>query len=547
MIDHPNHPELKELQSEIEAISKKFFVGPGDDAVFKKWGETAMELALDWLKNPEQKKIHADITLPELARLFDEVELPTEGMPIEQVFAECRAKILDNSVRINNPRYIGHMTTAIPWFSVVVDILITSVNQNQVKIETALASTYLERQTLSWLHRLVYREPEAFYQKVIQDAHIALGNTTSGGTLGNLTALAVARESCLPGIRKKGLFRVYQELGIEGVVILASQRVHYSVTKAAGILGLGEESVVKVPVDRYNRIDLSKLEAILADLKKSRIKVLALVGIAGTTETGNIDPLPQMAAIARREGIWFHVDAAWGGALLVSDELRARLDGIEQADSVVLDGHKLFYLAMSHSAVLFKRTESLNTWRHYANYILRKGSVDIGQTSFEGSRRFNALKLWFSFKMLGTSGYHTLLKKALRLSELFASMVDAHPSFERTSDPEVCILTYRFRPAELTGLLEDPAQAVDVNRRINALNVELQKRQREAGTSFVSRTTLESTRYAGEIVVLRAVLTNLLTRPTYLEEILEEQRLIGEEILAEWSEQSGARSATTTG
>ena len=537
MNDSTPHSELVRLQLEIDEISKKFYVGPGDDAAFKKWCETAVDLALDWLKNPERKKIHADITLPELSSIFSEVDLPHAGLPIEEVFAECQSKILDNSVRINNPRYIGHMTTVLPWFSVVVDILITSINQNQVKIETALASTYLERQTISWLHRLVYGMDADFYSQVIQNANVALGNTSSGGTLGNLTALAVARESRLPGIRQKGLYRVYQERGVERVAILASQRVHYSITKSVGILGLGEDSVIKIPVDHHNRIDLESLQATITTLKAQNTLVLAVIGIAGTTETGNIDPLPEMAEICKAEDVWFHVDAAWGGALLLSDKLRQKLKGIEEADSVVLDGHKLFYLAMGHSAVLFKQKDSLDTWRHNANYIIRKGSLDIGQTSFEGSRRFNALKFWFALKMLGTEGYHTLLQRALGLTDTFSQLVDEHPSFERTSDPEVCILTYRYLPAELLVPMQDEKQAARLNILLNQLNVELQKRQREKGTSFTSRTTLESTSYSGDIVVLRAVLTNLLTKPEYLSEILAEQQAIGDALYKEMDPQ----------
>ena len=525
--------DFSRLQREIDKISKKFYVGPGDDERFKTWCETAVALALDWLKNPEQKKIHADISLPELAEIFSETRLPLEGSPIDEVFEECKVKILDNSVRINNPRYIGHMTTVLPWFSVVVDILITSINQNQVKIETALASTFLERQTLTWLHRLIYAQPDSFYQEMIQSPGVSLGNTASGGTMGNLTALAVARETKLPGFRQKGAFCVYREKGIEKVVILASRRVHYSVAKAAAILGLGEEAVVTVPVDADNRIDLAELEATLTRLKQEKTLVLALVGIAGTTETGSIDPLPELAAIARREGIWFHVDAAWGGALLLSEDLKSSLKGIEEADSVVLDGHKLFYLAMSHSSILFKSAASLDTWRHNANYIIRKGSVDLGQTNLEGSRRFNALKLWFSLKMFGTQGYDALLKRAVGLAQQFALRVDQHPQFERTSKPVICILTYRFRPAQVSQALHRPELAARLNPLLNQLNVELQKRQRERGQSFTSRTTLESTGYPGDIVVLRAVLTNLLTTPEFLQEILEEQAALGEEIYQE--------------
>ncbi len=523
--------------NEIEELRRKFFVGPGNNKTFRKWGETAMELALDWLKNPEKQKIHADISLPELAILLGEIDIPEMGEEIDNVFRECREKILDNSVRINNPRYIGHMTTGVPWFSVVVDILITSMNQNQVKIETALASSFVEKQTMAWMHRLAYNEPAEFYESVIQDETIALGNTTSGGTIGNLTALAVAREHALPGLRQHGFLKGLQKSGYSDVVVLASQRVHYSVEKAVGLLGLGEENIVKIPVDRCNKIRIDCLRAKIAELRRDNVLIMAMIGIAGTTETGNIDPMNELAEIAKEENIWFHVDAAWGGALLLSDDVREVLKGIENSDSIALDGHKLLYLPMSHGAVIFRDPHALDLLRHSANYILRKGSVDLGATSLEGSRRFNALKLWFSVKMLGKRGYDILLKKSLQLTWRLKELIDKHDDFERTSDPELCIITYRFVPADMRKKLEDAKKEGNfdvcrsINDRLNEINIDLQKRQREYGKSFVSRTMLESTGYKQEIVVLRAVLTNLLTETSFLAEILDEQRNIGLEIV----------------
>jgi len=496
-----------------------------------------MELALDWLRNPEKEKIHADISLPELAILLGEIDIPERGEHIENVFQECREKILDNSVRINNPRYIGHMTTGVPWFSVVVDILITSMNQNQVKIETALASSFVEKQTMAWMHRLAYNKPAAFYKSVIHDETIALGNTTSGGTIGNLTALAVAREKAIPGIRKLGFLKSLQQSEYSDVVVLASQRVHYSIEKAVGLLGLGEDNIVKIPVDRCNKIKIDCLRERIIQLKQDNVLIMAMIGIAGTTETGNIDPLEELAEIAREENIWFHVDAAWGGAFLLSDDIRNVLKGIEFSDSIALDGHKLLYLPMAHGSVIFRDPHALDLLRHSTNYILRKGSVDLGATSLEGSRRFNALKLWFSVKMLGKKGYDILLKKSLQLTWCLKELIDKHDDFESTSEPELCIITYRFVPAAMQIELEKAKKDGNfdichkINNRLNEINIDLQKKQREYGKSFVSRTTLESTGYKQEIVVLRAVLTNLLTETSFLAEILDEQRIIGMEII----------------
>ena len=534
--DATNDPTFP-TQNEIDTLRQKFFVGPGDDETFRKWGDKAMELALEWLKNPDRKKIHTDISLPEFAKIFDDVTIPEHGLDINEVFEECNHTILNNSVRVNNPRYIGHMTSAVPWFSAVVDILITSMNQNQVKIETALASSFVERQTLAWLHRLIYDYPTTFYQKQIQKHSIALGNMTSGGTIGNLTALMVAREARFPSCKEKGLYQAMKEQDCEGIAILVSKRGHYSLKKSASILGFGDYSVIEIEVDDQNKIRIDLLEQKIQELRTQKIIVLAIVGIAGNTETGNIDPLEKMALVAKKENIWFHVDAAWGGAFLLSHSLRGMIKGIEHADSVVLDGHKLFYLPLTHGSVIFKSPKYLNYLKHNANYILRKGSVDLGRTSLEGSRRFNSLKLWFFLKILGRNGYHVLLKKSLQLTELMQSHLEEDADFECTSVSETCILTYRYVPQNTQKLLVEYAKQnqtsaiLELNTHLNELNVELQKRQRENGKSFVSRTTLESTRYPQDIVVLRAVLTNLLTKSRFLKEILEEQRELGQELL----------------
>lgn len=530
----------KQQKAQLAELCRKYFVGPGNDDEFHRWSDIITNLSLEWLKNNENRKIHADITLPDLATIFSDFQIPIKGKCIDETLAEFKENILDNSVQVSHPRYIGHMTTALPWFSVVTDALIAATNQNQVKIETALSSSFVERQNLAWLHHLIYQNPPEFYKKNIQNASVALGNMTSGGTLGNLTALAIAQEKKIPGTRQDGILRAMQKSGYSDAVIVGSQRIHYSIKKSASVLGLGESSVRTVPVDSNNQINLAILEETIEELKSKNIAIIAIIGVAGTTETGNIDPLDDLAKIAKKHNIWFHVDAAWGGALLLS-HYRNRLKGIEKADSVVLDGHKLFYLPLAHGVCILKDQHSLNLLKHNANYILRKGSVDLGQTSLEGSRRFNSLKLWFALKVFGLEGYSQLFQHSMRLTETMKNMLDYDPDFERTSTPEICIITYRYTPQKIqeqlirykrTNQLEKLQQ---LNEKLNLLNVELQKRQREIGKSFVSRTTLESAGYTQNIVVLRTVLTNVLTTPSDLQEILEEQKQIAREILKESS------------
>ncbi|MGK5077215.1 pyridoxal-dependent decarboxylase [Janthinobacterium sp. HLX7-2] len=475
----------------------------------------------------------------ELLTQLSDTSLPEHGMPVAAFLEQLDTTVLANTAQLNHPQYIGHMTQALPWVSVLAEAFTAALNQNQVKIETAYVSTLIEKQVLGWLHRQVYQQADAVYTQAMAATSGALGNVVNGGTMGNLTALAVALEKQLPGTRKRGLFATMQDCAYAGVAVIGSARSHYSVKKALATLGLGENALRLVAVERDNRIDIAALESTIADLKLRNIKIIAMVGIAGTTETGAIDPLAAMAQIAAREGIWFHVDAAWGGALLIAEQYRALYDGIALADSVVIDGHKLLWVPMAQSMVLFKDSASLNLLKHNANYILRDNSGDLGQTSLEGSRRFDALKLWTSFKVLGVSGYTTLLQQAATLSSQLLALLADQQDFELLTRSDTFILTYRYVPAHLRQCMESLLAggqvdaAAELNKQLNTLNARLQNRQKAEGRSFVSRTVLESTRYPGPTNVLRVVMTNVKTRPHHLRAILAEQRAIGQALVAE--------------
>jgi putative pyridoxal-dependent aspartate 1-decarboxylase len=456
--------------------------------------------------------------------------MPHDGTAMSAVLEALQKQILAHSVPVNHPKYIGHMTQALPWVSILVEAFIATLNQNQVKIETAYSSTLIEKQVLGWMHRQIYRFDDAFYRVCFQSNNATLGNMVNGGTMGNLTALSVALESQMPGLRKKGFLTILQEKAYSGFAVLASARVHYSVKKSLATLGLGEDALCVIPTDENNRIRLDLLEERIADLKHRKVKILALVGVAGTTETGSIDPLEELGCIAQREDIWFHVDAAWGGALLLAEKYRDMFHGIEMADSVVIDGHKLFWVSMAQGMVLFKSENSLNHLLHTANYIIRKSSGDLGRTSLEGSRRFDALKLWFSFKLFGLKGYEGLLDQCRLLATEMRELVKQDPDFELITCSDTFILTYRFAPRDLQVRLKecmqrgDTGEAANINETLNRMNVALQDEQKRRGLSFVSRTLLESTPYPGQTTVLR---TNMLTTAGDLREILDEQREIG--------------------
>lgn len=542
---------------------RQYFLTQENESEWRSWMGRVLSEALEIVRPRPGGKICSDVSLQELERIFFETSAPDVGQSLEAVFADARDKILAHSVRVADPRFVGHMTGALPYFGLLADVLVSALNQNVVKIETALSASFVEKQTLAWLHRMVFGKSDEFYTHVMHRSDVILGNVTNGGTLGNLTALTVARNKLLPEAASEGLAAAMADRGMRRLVILASRRVHYSIKKAASILGIGAKNVIEIPVEPgSNRINLVELQATLSRLEKHKTGVMALVGVAGSTETGSVDDLNAMARIAQDRGIWFHVDAAWGGALVLSAKHRERVRGIEHADSVVLDGHKLFYLTLSHGMVLFKNEHSLDAVRHSANYIIRAGSVDLGRTSLEGSRRFDSFKLWFLLKTIGRSGYEALIDCSFATTRAFATLIENHPSFDLTSAPETNILTYRYVPTEwMPSLVAARAKlqnahvsgnhnaaesesaaffesAKFVADFLNEVNIEIQKQQRLQGQSFVSRTTLESVYPGVEVTVLRAVMMNPFTTSEILAEILAEQEALGRRIVADkWKRQ----------
>jgi glutamate decarboxylase len=528
---------------------RKLFIMPDSPDKFIEFGHELLEMIHDFFK--EKGGIHSAISLPELSRIFNQTEIPHDPRLIKDVLTEIKEKITVHSVKVGSPYYIGHMTSAVPYFMILLEMIIAALNQNQVKIETAKASSFVERELVAWFHRLVYNKSEKFYQRHMQNPRVALGNVTSNGTIGNLTALLIARERAFPaqedflGVRMAGLHQGLRHYGYERGIVLVSARGHYSLRKSASILGIGEENLIAIPVDDHDRMDLGALNRRIKVLTKERIKIIAIIGIAGTTETGNIDDLAALAEIAKEEDTFFHVDACWGGSALLVDEYRPLFRGIEQADSVTIDAHKLLYCPLGLGMVLFQSEKDLHHILHSSNYIIRRNSVDMGRLTLEGSRPFAALKAWASLKIIGRQGYSLLFQCARENTQAFAEILANGGNFEILNHPELFIVNYRFIPRPIQEKLKawkkQIASGADrlfnreldhkirkINHIINALNIKLHKETRKDDSTFVSRTKLESTPYRPQnIVVLRAVLINPLTNRSIMEEIVATLNRIG--------------------
>jgi glutamate decarboxylase len=470
--------------------------------------------------------------LEEIEADFSSPLIPEEPSFVSAYTEFVKEKLVAHSVHTAAPGFIGHMTSALPYFMLPLSRIMTALNQNTVKVETSKAFTPLERQVLAMLHRLVYRGGDAFYRQWMHDSRHALGAFCSGGTIANVTALWVARNRLFApsgtfrGIAREGLARALQHLDCAGIAVLISRRGHYSFGKAADLLGLGRDQLVLVDTDADNRIDLAALRAACRRLQDEKIRPLALVGIAGTTETGSVDPLEAMADLAAELGCHFHVDAAWGGPTLFSERQRHRLAGIERADSVTIDAHKQLYAPIGAGMVLFRDPTALAAIEHHAAYILRHGSKDLGSHTLEGSRPGMALLVHAGLSIIGRKGYELLIDLGIERAQTFAALIREHPDFELTSAPELNILTYRYCPHALQQQLRraTAAQRGRINALLDQVNQLLQKHQREAGRTFVSRTRLRVAAQGGdELTVLRVVLANPLTGDETLTAVLDEQ------------------------
>jgi glutamate decarboxylase len=441
-------------------------------------------------------------------------------------------KLVAHSVHTAAPGFIGHMATPLPYFMLPLSRIMLALNQNLVKIETSKAFTPLERQVLGMLHGMVYEQVPEFYNDNLHNAGRALGSFCSGGTTANITALWVARNQMFPAtddftsVSQEGIGRALASRGLSDLAILVSERGHYSLGKAADVLGIGRKNVISIETDHNSKIKLDALRAKCQELIANNVGILAIVGIAGATETGSVDPLAEMAAVANEFQAHFHVDAAWGGPTLLSSTHKPKLKGIELADSVTIDAHKQLYVPMGAGMVVFKNPTMVGAVEHHAEYILRAGSKDLGQYSIEGSRPGMAMLVHAALHIIGRKGYEIIIDQNVERTMQFAEMLQAHDDFELMAQPELNILNYRYVPAAVQARLAnaDTETRQAINEVLDRVVKRMQKIQRAAGKTFVSRTRFRQARYDRDPVsVFRVVLANPMTTVDILHSILQEQ------------------------
>ncbi|MGE0172314.1 MAG: pyridoxal-dependent aspartate 1-decarboxylase PanP [Oligoflexales bacterium] len=521
----------------LDALHRIFTVPESSESTLSKIEQQISQNLMGFLK---EHIVSTAVNPSSLERDFVSTTIDEDPVFVSDQAEFLLNKVVARSVHTSSPFFIGHMTSAVPYFMLPLAKIMMALNQNLVKIETSKAFTPLERQTIGMLHRLVYNKSQSYYDTMTQNHRFALGAFCSDGTLANITSLWVALNRLLQpqgdfgGVGQEGLPAALEFYNLSGLAILVSKRGHYSLSKAANVLGLGTKNLISVDTDENQKIDLEKLKAKVADLQARRVGIVAIIGVAGSTETGSVDPLEAMASICRDNNIHFHVDAAWGGPTLFSASYGYLLKGIEHADSVIVDAHKQLYVPVGAAVALFKSEASLNLVKHHAEYIIRKGSRDLGKTTLEGSRPGTAMLVHSALRIMGRKGLELLIDLGIEKAKTFARMIQEHDDFELITKPELNLLTYRFAPKALRDQLatSSATRREDLQSLFSRLTVRIQKDQRESGQTFVSRTALSIPKYGDiRLHVFRVVLANPLTTEDILRQVLEEQKTLGYSLL----------------
>jgi aromatic-L-amino-acid decarboxylase len=476
-------------------------------AEHERLGRAAVEIVADYARSLDAAPVCSTATPEELEALFDEA-LPREGQSVEEIFAKFKRDVLPHAMNIPSPRYYGLFNPTPLPVAVWADALASAINQNGAAWRNSPSASVVEARVLRWLCELVGYGEGSF------------GTLTSGGSEANLVGLKCARDHAVAGARDHGL-RASNEKG--NLVAYASEQCHYSFVKGVDILGIGRENLRKVDTDERFHIRADRLRAAIErDIAEGHTPV-CVAGAAGATSTGVVDPLDELADIARELGLWFHVDAAYGGGLAFSEKHRGRLRGIERADSVTVDPHKWMFVPFECGALLVRGGGSVlrDAFDITPEYLSdERGGSDVALDFFRygqlGTRRAMALKVWMALKAVGVRGYAEAIERQIELVEHLASRFDELEEFERVGEVETALCCVRFLPKAARSW--SPPEQDELQRA-------LQQRVERSGEAWLATTVLHGRR------ALRINVNSFLTERRHVDDLVELLRREGAKLL----------------
>jgi len=426
----------------------------------------------------------------------------SQPVSLDDLFADLRRMLRSWHVQVTHPRYFGLFNPSVTFASIVADTLVAMYNPQLATWRTSPAANEIERHTLDWL-RARLGLPES-----------TIANFTTGGAEANLSAVIVALTRAFPGYGEHGL----RSLPAQPAIYL-SDEAHHSFNKIAHMTGLGRRALRRIQTTADLKMDLAHLASRVAQDRSNGLAPFMLVGTAGTTAAGVIDPLPELVRFCRDEGLWLHVDAAWGGAAAISPALRVHLAGIDEADSVTCDAHKWFSVPMGAGMFFCRHREAVRQAFHAENsYMPAESEGSLGDpytATVQWSRRFIGLKLFLALAERGEAGYVEMIERQARLGNLFRELLE-RSGWRIVNSTPLPLVCFTRDGLDTTGFLH-----------------ELHRRQ----IAWMSEVRL-----GGGAPVLRACVTSFRTTESDLREVVRQMTGLAGTIPQEWKEPAAAGS-----
>jgi glutamate/tyrosine decarboxylase-like PLP-dependent enzyme len=458
--------------------------------------------------------------LERVSHVTDAPYSPSEGgRTVDDLLSEVD-QFLRGAMNPAHPGYLGHMDSIASTIGIFSDALVSSLNNNMLAWEMSPVFTDLEQRIMAWACSLFGLDSPAQ-----RTAAGPVGHLVSGGTLANMTALWVARNS---RGRENGHTPIRGLIGMpKPLVFLGSEHAHFSFQKAANLLGLGRNAWVRIPADEHGRVRVDAMEDSIRALRAAGAHPFCLIGVAGTTVTASLDPLSEIGQLARREGLWFHVDAAYGGAIALSEKLRHLLHGIELADSITFNPQKWLFVPKTCASILFRDAAEVDrNLREPFVYGSSNRSVDdrprvnLGEWTLQGTRRVDVLKLYLTLEHFGRARLAQMCERNCEVARRFASAISSCPELELINQPDLNIVCFRYR-----GLPQWP-EWVDDDSPLDRLNARIQERIEGTGHAWLSLPRYRKRN------VLRAVILHPRCDEVLLDSVLDEVRAAGKELTA---------------
>jgi glutamate/tyrosine decarboxylase-like PLP-dependent enzyme len=421
------------------------------------------------------------------AALDASAPLPEEGADAASLLARTTRLLFEHSLFNGHPRFFGYITAGPAPLGILGDLLASGMNPNVGAWTLSPMATEIEVQTLRWIAQLIGFPPTAG------------GVMVSGGNMANVVGFLAARTAQAGwDVRKGGL----RDPGGRPLTAYTSAETHTWIQKAADLSGLGTDAVRWIPTDDQQRMDLGALERQIAADREAGLCPFLVVGTAGSVSTGAVDPLPALATLCRGQGLWFHVDGAYGGFAAAAADAPADLRGLSEADSVAVDPHKWLYAPLEAGCALVRdpaRLEAAFSY-HPPYYFFGEEAQNFVDCGPQNSRGFRALKVWLQLRQAGRQGYAQMIGEDMALARALHEAVARTPELEALT-LSLSIATFRFVPADLASRAAEP----EIAEYLDALNREVLARVEKSGEAFVSNAVLRGR------FVLRACIVNFRT------------------------------------